>query len=95
MLVIGGMGAAHAGNLPLAATPWIAYGSMLFVLSGIVWLGILIPLQTKLARLSRSFANGGPIPDSYWRLEKWWAVFGGIATLLPIAAIAVMVGKVG
>ena len=95
LLVIGGMGAAHAGNLPLAATPWIAYGSMLFVASGIIWLGILIPLQAKLARISRTFANGGPIPDSYWRLEKWWAVFGGIATLLPIAAIAVMVGKVG
>ena len=95
LLVIGGMGAAQTGNLPLLATAWIAYGSLLFALSGIIWLAILIPLQTKLARLSRSFADGSSIPDSYWRLEKWWGVFGGIATLLPLAATVAMVGKVG
>ena len=70
LLVIGGMGAAQTGNLPFFATPWIAYGSVLFAFSGIIWLAILIPLQTKLARLSRTFASGGPIPDSYWRLES-------------------------
>jgi len=95
LLLIGGMEAAHAGNLPLAATPWIAYGSILFAASGFIWIAVLIPLQAKLARLSRGFADGGPIPGSYWRLEKRWAIFGGIATLLPIAAIAVMVGKAG
>ncbi len=95
LMIAGGLGAAHAGGLPLTATPWIVSGSALFVLSGVIWIAVLIPLQTKLAHLSRGFASGSPIPDSYWRLGFWWNVFGVLATLLPLAAIAVMVGKVG
>ncbi len=70
LLLIGGMGAAHAGNLPLAETPWIAHGGMLFVASGIVWFAILIPLQTKLARLSRDFAHRGAIPELLLAIGK-------------------------
>lgn len=79
-------------GIPLA-TPWIAWGLALFTLSGVVWVAILVPLQGSLARLSREFASGGPIPDEYWRLERRWLVWGAIATLLPLAVIPLMVMK--
>jgi uncharacterized membrane protein len=50
-------------------------------------------VQTKLGRLAKSFAQGGAIPADYWRLERLWAIFGIIATLLPLGAVAVMVFK--
>jgi hypothetical protein len=36
------------------------------------------------ARQARAFAAGGPIPASYWRLGRRWAIWGAIATLVPL-----------
>jgi uncharacterized membrane protein len=52
-----------------------------------------VPIQTKLSRLAKGFAQGGAIPADYWRLERLWVIFGLIATLLPLGAVAVMVFK--
>lgn len=90
--------AAGCGNALLHdiafTTPWIAWGEALFIASGVVWVAVLIPVQSRLTRLARAFAGGGAIPDAYWRLEKLWLVFGTIATILPLAVIPVMVWKV-
>ena len=43
--------------------------------------------------MARNFAQGGAIPADYWRLERWWVIFGLIATLLPLGAVVVMVFK--
>jgi uncharacterized membrane protein len=89
---IGGIGNAELHDMPLN-TPWLALGSALFIASGIIWIAILIPLQMKLGRMAKVFAGGGTIPPAYWRLEKLWAIFGVLATLLPLANIPVMVFK--
>jgi uncharacterized membrane protein len=94
ILIVAAAGAATAAVGGLAATtPWIEWGTGLFAGSGVVWVVALLPIQTKLGRMAKGFADGGPIPDDYWRIGRWWAVFGIIATLLPIAAVAVMVVK--
>jgi len=54
-----------------------------------------VPLQTKRGRLARNFAQGGAIPAGYWHLERLWVIFGMIATLLPLGAVAMMVFKPG
>ena len=94
LLAIGGYGNAGLHNMPLTVT-WLAWGNALFILSGVIWIAVLIPVQTKLARIARTFADGGPIPDAYWRLEIVWGVFGVIATVLPLANIPIMVFKPG
>jgi hypothetical protein len=52
-----------------------------------------IPLHTRggdkafslpCARIARAFAQGGSIPDSYWRLGRRFAIWGTIATLLRL-----------
>ena len=60
---------------------------------GIIWVAILIPTQIAQAREARGFAEGGVIPDSYWRLSRRWAIWGTIATLLPLANLYFMVVK--
>lgn len=72
---------------------WIALGMGLFVLSGLIWLSVLIPIQIKQAQLTRQFENNDHIPDNYWRLEKIWYTLGTIATILPLINIYFMVFK--
>lgn len=79
-------------GIPLTTT-WVAWGLGLFTLSGVIWLGILVPLQVKLARLTRAFSAGEPVGELYWRLEWQWMFWGVIATLLPLAVVAIMVLK--
>src|SRR6185437_8339445 len=62
ILAAAGAGAAAAGGFT-PSTPWVEWGNWLFAGSGIVWLAVLVPVQTKLARLARGFAGGGAIPD--------------------------------
>lgn len=74
-------------------TRWIGWGSALFIVSGLLWLCVLIPVQIHQARLARRFADGGEIPVSYWRAERVWVVVGIVATLLVFANLYWMVFK--
>ena len=91
---VGGIANASLHGMPIS-TPWIAWGTALFAASGVIWIAILIPLQMKLARLAKGFASAREIPETYWRLERWWGVFGSVATLLPLINIVLMVFKFG
>ena len=94
LLAAGGAGAAALGGFA-ATTPWIAWGTALFAAAGGIWIAILVPVQAGLGRMAKGFAAGGPIPPDYWRLERRWTIFGLIATVLPVAAVAIMVFKAG
>ena len=72
---------------------WLTVGWWLFIASGIIWVVALIPIEVMQTRLARDFRSGGPIPERYWRLSTLWAVFGVIATLLPLANLYFMIIK--
>lgn len=58
LLIVGGVGAYTVGGLA-PATPWIVRGTGIFAASGFIRFLIVIPVQTRLARLSRDFASAG------------------------------------
>ena len=89
--VTGPLMASHYGSV-LDMT-WLAWGYGLFIASGALWVLVLIPIQIKQARLARSFRHQPEVPAQYWRLARLWAVFGTIATLLPLANLYLMVFK--
>lgn len=93
LVMIGGYGAAVIRQMPLFTSFWLVAGQVLFVVSGMMWLGILIPLQIRQARVARGFANGSEIPPAYWRDARIWLVWGIIATVPLVAAVFVMVMK--
>ncbi|MFM8332492.1 MAG: DUF2269 family protein [Candidatus Methylumidiphilus sp.] len=72
---------------------WLAWSLWLFLASGVIWLVILIPIQIKQAKMAREFADGGDIPEAYWRLGRLWMGFGILATVLPLLNIYWMVFK--
>ena len=44
--------------------------------------------------MANDFASGGQIPERFWRLNRWWIIWGIVATVLPLLNIYVMVQKV-
>ncbi|MGH6727570.1 MAG: hypothetical protein ACREB8_13665 [Pseudolabrys sp.] len=41
----------------------------------------------------RRSADGGPVPERFWQLNRRWMIWGTIATLLPLANLYFMIAK--
>jgi uncharacterized membrane protein len=92
-LLLGSGHAMIAMNPVLWQQAWLRLGYAAFGLSGVLWLGVLLPVQIRQARLARAFANGEAIPAEYWRLARVWNAVGVIASLLPLGTLLLMVLK--
>jgi len=79
------------GGRALFHATWVMWGAGFFGVAGILWGAVLIPTQKKQAALARDFANGGPIPEAYWKLTRRWAVWGTVTTLLALVTLGLMV----
>ncbi|OYW54650.1 MAG: hypothetical protein B7Y80_06310 [Hyphomicrobium sp. 32-62-53] len=93
LVLFAGLAMAHVGGLSTSETPWIWHGLVLFTVSGLIWAGVLIPLQIVQGKAARAFEHGGVIPERYWRLNRQWFIWGIAATVLPVINIAIMVVK--
>jgi len=93
LISIGGYGEAYASGMDPFRTYWLILGQALFATSGMIWAGILIPLQIRLARSSRAFRGGGEVSEAYRRDSRRWLFWGIVATLPLVAAVYVMVAK--
>ncbi len=93
LLMVGGYGAAWLAGMDVLRDDWLVWSQVMFVLAGLIWLAILVPIQVKQARLARGFAAGGQIPENYWRLGKLWIIWGSVATIPLVAAIWLMLRK--
>lgn len=88
-----GVGNAHLHDTLPVDSPWMMWSLWLFMASGVIWGLFMIPAQIKQARMAKEFAQGGVIPEDYWRLERQWFYAGAVAKLIPPAIIAIMVFK--
>ena len=75
--------------------PWLGSSFVLLILTGIIWLAVLLPQQRRMVRLSREGADAGALSPEYRKASRLWAMFGGIATLLPVLILFLMVFKPG
>jgi len=93
LILIGAYGMAGVAGLDLRHTTWLVWGQALLIVSGLIWVALLIPTQIAQARQARAFAQDGAIPDSYWRYSRRWMIWGIIATIVPLANLYIMVFK--
>jgi uncharacterized membrane protein len=93
LILIGAYGMAAVGHLDLRGSAWLVWGQAMLAASGAIWVVVLIPTQILQARQARAFAKDGAIPQSYWRRGRRWAVWGTIATVIPLANLYFMVFK--
>lgn len=93
LIFISGRALADAYGGVFSGPLWLKVGWSLFLASGVIWVAALIPIQVAQARLARGFRDAATIPDRYWRLSMLWAVFGSVATILPLANLYFMIFK--
>jgi uncharacterized membrane protein len=92
LTMIGGYGLAFAMGYSLA-TPWLLWSQALFVTTGVIWLGAIVPIQIKAARLAHGFAAGGPVPPEYTALSMRWLVWGLISTVPLLGSLWLMLAR--
>lgn len=93
LIIVAGQVMAQDYGGVFSGPAWLTWGWSLFIASGVIWLTVLIPIEVLQARLARGFRDGGIIPERYWRLSRLWAIFGVIATILPLVTLYLMVVK--
>jgi uncharacterized membrane protein len=65
---------------------------VLFVVAGLIWLLVLVPIQVRQAKLARNFA-GNDVGDDYRKLSRLWLFWGLISTVPLLAATWLMIAK--
>ncbi|MGQ0835700.1 MAG: DUF2269 family protein [Gammaproteobacteria bacterium] len=95
LIIITGVWMAIEGGFPILRTDWIWQSLILFGIAGVLFGAQVAPLQKKMHALAQAAAGGAPLPQQYHELSKRWAITGGIATLTPLIALALMVLKRG
>lgn len=93
LILITGIFNANLMQMDYWHVRWLTWGMGLFIVSGVIWVIVLIPIQFKQAYLAKNFVEGKSIPADYWRLSKLWMIFGTVATILPLINLYWMVFK--
>lgn len=73
---------------------WMLWSQVLFVLAGLIWLLVIVPIQIRQARLARAF-TGGDVGDEYRALSRRWLAWGLVSTVPLVAATWLMLVKPG
>ena len=71
---------------------WLLASQILFVVAGLIWLLLLVPIQVRQARLAKNFA-GNDVGDDYRQLSRRWLFWGLISTLPLLVATWLMIAK--
>jgi uncharacterized membrane protein len=94
VIVTTGIIAAIIGGLPLLRTGWILWTLVLFTLSGVIFMGIVAPLQRQLLALAQAGSGAGIFDYAgYAMVARRWEVWGAAALLTPAAGLVLMVLK--
>ena len=94
IILVSGFAAAIVAGLPLLRTMWIAGGLGLFIITGVVFMARVAPIQRQMRDLARSSTDPASFDwPGYQKLSRAWAIWGSIALLAPALAAALMVFK--
>ena len=95
LTMVGGYGAMIEAQYDFPGPFWLLWSQICFVAAGLVWLGVLIPIQVIQARMAREFADANDVPEPYRRLARLWLVWGLIGTVPLVSALYLMIFKPG
>ena len=87
LLMVGGYGAAWVAGLDLLGVAWLIWGQVLLVLSGAIWILVLVPAQIRQSHQAACFAVDGRIPPRFWLDARRWVGWG----LLSIAPLVIAI----
>ncbi len=90
--LITGLWLVKLTGYPLSA-PWIVWGLALYFFAGFCWIPVMW-MQIKMRDLAKAaLATGRPLPERYWRLDRWWTIAGALAFPAVVVVFYLMVVK--
>jgi uncharacterized membrane protein len=93
-IIATGIAAAIYGNIPILRTGWILWTLILFIVSGLIFMIRVAPLQRQLHALAEEATQSGTFDYARYRaLAIRWEVWGSTALLTPLAGVVLMVLK--
>lgn len=92
-ILIGGIGAAISGGIPILRTGWIFWSLVLFSVSGLIFGIAVAPLQRKIEQFTLNVPRTEESWNEYCRIYKRWELWGFLAWLAPVVALVIMVLK--
>ena len=94
LIVIAGIVAAITGNFPILGTGWILWSIALLTISGLAFMLRIAPLQRRMHALAAAGTKEGRLDwPAYEVATRSWNVWGIIALIAPLVAVALMVLK--
>ncbi len=72
---------------------WVTIALELFIASGVIWVGALLPAQHRMAVFSAPSAYPEALPAQFFSAIRRWYFWGVLAILLPVASLYLMVHK--
>ena len=93
VIIIAGIAAAITGNFPILGTGWIFWSIVLFMISGLAFMFRVAPLQRRMHAIAVAGVNGQIDWAAYEAATRSWNVWGMMALLAPLVAVALMVLK--
>ncbi|MEI6486594.1 MAG: DUF2269 family protein [Sphingomonadales bacterium] len=93
LLMLGGYGMAIAGEFDLTQR-WLLWSQLCFVASGLIWMGLIVPIQIRSSRLAREFTGSDhAVPDAYRALSRRWIFWGLVSTVPLVTALWLMIAR--
>ncbi len=93
LILISGHRMAYLSGYSIFDVKWLAISYSLFILTGLIWLFILLPSQYAMIKHSKQSIENGALIQSYKKASMIWNIFGIIATLIPIIILFFMLLK--
>lgn len=92
LLVVNGAALAPAWG-GVRHTPWMLLGTGLFLLSGLLWAALLVPIQVRLAGLVDRTKGPDPVAE-HPELPRLFAVYGAAGAISGAAALTALAAMV-
>jgi uncharacterized membrane protein len=93
VLVIAGVGTAQVGHLSILGTGWILWAIVLLIIAGLAF-GSVSRAQREIFAVAEAGANSGNMDWArYEAVSTRWNVWGMVALITPLLAVACMVLK--
>lgn len=72
---------------------WVGWGLALYLFAGFCWLPV-VWMQIRMRDLAKAaLGTAKPLPEAYWRLDRWWIVAGSLAFPAVVVVFYLMVVK--
>jgi uncharacterized membrane protein len=90
LILLTGVAAALIGGFPIFSTDWIFWTLVLFIVSGVLFMAFVVPLQRQMLVYALSGAFDPPV---YTALARRWKLWGLLSLATPLAGLGLMVLK--